>query len=88
MEMAIEQAYMDAYKELGFEKERAVPILAFDKNGRCCLAMAIGKYQLKEFNFAFGNCLQSLIKNRYLMLRNAELFSYFVTDRYSSRQFL
>ena len=67
MEMAIEQAYMDAYKELGFEKERAVPILAFDKNGRCCLAMAIGKYQLKEFNFAFGN---SFIGLKYLKSHN------------------
>lgn len=41
IEMSIQQAYLDAYKELGFEKERNEPILAFRLVGRCCVAMAI-----------------------------------------------
>ena len=41
IQMAIEQAYDDAYAELGFERERPEPILSFNQNGRCLVAMAV-----------------------------------------------
>merc|ERR1711953_1662489 len=41
LEMAIDQAYYDAYMEIGFPQERDYSMLSWDRNGPNCLAMTL-----------------------------------------------
>ena len=67
--MAIDQSYYDAYKEIGFEKERNYSMLDWDHNGPNCLAMAIetvvfctlGRFSNMRFRDVFTFSKQKLI---------------------------